>query len=232
MLILKNITFARNKKMIFENVSASTEKGDLIIIAGKNGSGKTTLLKNIVGLLRPVSGEVIPSNALSKLSYVMDDGGTIPLLTVEEHLHLQSQLQNVPKADIHPAVEQLISLFNLGEHKNHRADELSAGLRKKLGIAVALNKNAEIFLFDEPFNSLDIQASTLLVCIFKLLKKNNRTVIIVTHSPALLTDICDQLWELQNGQLTVFKKADDIIRMIEKNTESVDLSNLSSLPWN
>ena len=228
MLKIENACFNRGAREIFKDVSAYAKHGEIILLTGENGSGKTTLLNCICGQLEIHSGSI---EFKDELSYVPDDGGTIPLLTVDEQLHLHCQINSVPVKEINQRTEQVIDMLNLSGHKDFRASELSSGLRKKLGIGLCINKNAGLYLFDEPFNSLDTQSAALLARLIRLLKQNNKTLIIATHDPALIESDCDRIWDINNGSLMEITDKEKIKEFIRVKNEVFDkrLAELSKL---
>ena len=228
MLKIDSISFCRGRNEIFSDVSASGKKGELILLTGENGSGKTTLLNCIAGQLKPDSGIISFDNGIS---YVSDDGGTIPLLTVTEQLMLHCRLNNISDKESRAKIDNIIELFSLSNHRNHRADELSSGLRKKLGLGLCINKDAGLYLFDEPFNSLDTRSSAVLVQLIKLLMQDSRTLIVVTHDPSLLAEDCSRIWNISDGRLTELTDKSEIQEFIQARTGVSDakLKNISRL---
>ena len=191
MLELKNIVLSRGKHKVLDGVNAEASAGRVIALLGENGTGKTTLLNCICGMLKCDSGEIFSGNKAvdpesdewkEKISYVLDEGSAIPLLTVDEQLRLQCLLSGIGKSEASKRADHIISLLNLEKHRDYRAEELSAGLRKKLGIGLGLIRNAEIYLFDEPFSSLDVYSASDLSRLLGILKRRGRTVILSTHS--------------------------------------------------
>jgi ABC-type multidrug transport system ATPase subunit len=134
-----------------------------------------------------------------RVSYVFDDGGTIHLLTVEEQLHLQCALCGLDVIQTRTRTERMIELFDLEPYRHHRSDELSAGLRKRLGLAIGITRDADMYLFDEPFRALDVQTGLVFRGILTLLQRRNRIVLIATHWSPLVAESCTRLWHVADG---------------------------------
>lgn len=240
MLNLENISFSRGKTKILDDLNASAQKASLTILAGGNGTGKTTLLNCLSGLLGIDSGmikikdcKIDPESAewRKTLSYVPDDGGTIPLLTVEEQLHLQCMLSAIEKSKADERIESIIKSLGLADHRSHRADELSAGFRKKLGLALGLIRDADIYIFDEPFSSLDIEAASAFKELLSLLKNKGRIVILSTHSPVFIQDICDRVWILSNGKIRTSSDTKLLNNFAATAARNAEENNTGNLSW-
>ena len=208
MLELNNLTLKRGRNPVLSGFSASAAAGEPVVLLGENGCGKTSLLSAIAGvlegggsiLLDGLAAEPQSDEWSSCLSYVPDDGGSLPLLTVSEQLHLQGYLSGLNEASAAARAEELMELFELESFSAYRGEELSAGLRKKLGIALGLVRSADIYLFDEPFSNLDLSAASVLVDIMKILRQRHRYMIVSTHTPSILKDVCGKIWIMRDGK--------------------------------
>jgi len=213
MLSVNNVTVSYGRTRVLKDFSASASDGEIAGLLGPNGSGKTTLLRFISGLLKADAGSIVYHGAeidttsrfwRSVLSYVPDDGGTIPILTVEEQLLLRCRLSGVSQNESVERVKYIIHLLQIGGFKNSRSSELSTGLKKKLGIGLGIIGNAKTYLFDEPFASLDLQAVEIAYGILIALKKSGAITVVATNSIPLQAEIWDRFWNLSdtNGTKT------------------------------
>ncbi len=241
MLRLEDFVLSRGGRTIIKGVSAFTNRGDVVALFGPNGAGKTTLLHSIAGLLKSDSGTIYyDGNRVDptsfdwrrRLSYVLDDGGTIPLLTVEEQLYLQCALVGVEHSESIRRTSHIIDKLGLGGHQGYRGDELSAGLRKRLGIGIGIIRDSDVFLFDEPFSSLDVQATDVFCRILMTLKDRGRVVIVASHSFPLLYDVCDQIWTLSAGVVTVHSDKRELRNLLRPSPEPASSGGIATdMPW-
>ena len=240
MLELKNIRVSIEEKEILSNINAEAVNGELTLLLGANGTGKTTLFNAVAGLLPLQQGELFLAGSLLKpesraadecITYIRDDGGTIPLLTIAEQLRLQAGLHNIKASAVESRIKELVSLLDLSDYINYRAEELSAGVRKKLGIAIGLIKDSEIFLFDEPFSTLDYNAASVFINMLRILKQRNRIIILSTHSPQILADSADRLWLLENNGLTTETDSLKIKERLNLNGGFRSADNTDNLAW-
>ena len=168
---IKNLSKSFNDKIIFDNFNVSFPNEKITFILGESGRGKTTLLRILAGLDNDYSGE-IPK--LDKVSYVFQEPRLIPSLTALENVKI------VRENSENDAIK-LLELFELSDALNKKPDELSGGMKMRVNLARALNFDADLYLMDEPFSSLDeAMKERVLPKTLEILKK--KTVIIVSHN--------------------------------------------------
>jgi ABC-type multidrug transport system fused ATPase/permease subunit len=217
-LNFKDVVFyyKKNSAKILDRVNFNINKGECIIILGENGSGKSTLLNIISGLLKPNNGEVLVDNNINiyknktnwfkKISYVQQD---IFLLkkTIKENIILGNFNNFDPiKFEVITKMLFLDQIFitlnnNLETVIGVKGVNLSGGQRQIISIARALYKNGEIFLFDEPSSALDYDNQKILLQVIDFLKRNKKTIIIITHDNFLFKKFADVIYRIENGSL-------------------------------
>lgn len=219
MLEHKEIALSRGGRPVITACSVSAERGDAVALIGPNGSGKTTLLHLLSGLLAKDSGrlsfdgrEIDPASPdwRYETAFVLDDGGTIPLLTVEEQLLLAGALSGLESGEAAGRADAVIRLLQLETHRRHRGDELSSGLRKRLGLGIGIIRDARIFLFDEPFSALDVEAAAVFIGIIEALKSKGRIVVFASHTLPFAGSLCSRVWRLAGGTRPQGARAQDV----------------------
>lgn len=192
-LSLKNLTFYRNEKPIFEPITFDVFQGDVVHVKGKNGSGKTTLLRMLIGALHPTEGNIeynhIDINRtrfeyLSNLVYVGHKVALKSSLTALENLAWISGRDKKCESLI-KALEDM----GLSEKKNVLCSELSVGQQRKLTLARILVSDAKIWFLDEPFNTLDSDGFTLLKDLIEAHKNNQGIVVYASHQNVSISDV-------------------------------------------
>lgn len=180
------------------NVSFSIQKGEIIGIIGRNGVGKTTLLKCILGLIHFDSGDIIYDEKILlkcgnglplKVSGILDDIKLIEEFSgydnIREHLNLYGNYDK-------KRVKELIIFFELESHIYKKVSSYSLGTRKKISIIMTLAVNANLYILDEPFNSLDpVIVSKLCKHIKYLSQKENKAFLLSSHLLSECEKICD-----------------------------------------
>jgi heme exporter protein A len=164
---VSNLNCLRADKLILSDVSLSVVAGDCVILRGPNGAGKTTLLRYLAGL----AGDLTPQN----IAFSGHLDGIKATLTVRENLSFWAGIYDFGNID--PILEQL-SLTTL---QTRAAGDLSAGQKRRLGLARLLLTNAEIWLMDEPTVSLDTATSDVIIDAIKTHCANGGAAIISTH---------------------------------------------------
>ncbi|MDR2064700.1 MAG: ATP-binding cassette domain-containing protein [Prevotellaceae bacterium] len=221
MISIENINVSYGKKKVLKNVSMKIEKGNVYGIVGLNGSGKTTLLNAIYGIKKVDAGTILQNNEkLSKqnIAYIEAENFFYSYIKGKEYLNLINN-KNFD-ADLWG------KLFNIP--LNELIDNYSTGMKKKLSVLFGLKMNKNIYIFDEPFNGLDVESVQILKTIMKKLKKSTKTVIVTSHIIEVLPDICDYIFYISDGEIKNKYPIDefDILKqqlylMIENNVEDL-----------
>lgn len=199
---------------IFEDLNFHLEKGQRVAIMGKSGSGKSTLLSLISGIIKPNSGDISLDSTSYKdleesklndfratnIGFIFQNFHLVSYLNALENVMLPAKVCNISNAK-EKAIELLESV-GLSHRLNHLPSELSGGEKQRVAIARALIHNPKIILADEPSGNLDDETGKAVMDkLFELIKKNNTTLILVTHSKEVASR-CEKTYELASGKLT------------------------------
>ena len=212
-LEVKNVNYrysdAEPDDYVLRNINLSFELGKSYAIKGKSGSGKTTLLSLISGLEKKYEGEILyDGNSLSKMDLdkyrnseigiVFQSYNLLPQFTAEENIILSMDISNVKGIDKKEKALELMRQVGLKESlAKRRVLKLSGGEQQRIAIARSLSYNPKIIIADEPTGNLDKETEIEILNIFNnLAHKENKCVIIVTHSPNVC-DKVDQVYELK-----------------------------------
>ena len=187
----------------------------MIAIVGPSGSGKTTLLNILGGLTRPTAGKVWVAGReisgatpaqLGKLrqrvvGHIFQTLNLIPTLTAYENVELPMLAIKAP-ADVRKRrVTELLETVGLELRMNHKPDELSGGEKQRVAIAAALANDPPILICDEPTGDLDTETGAKIVeFLHKVNKEMGKTVIIVTHDPAIARQT-DRIYRIMDGRI-------------------------------
>ncbi len=189
---IRNLTkvYKRDEKetVAIEDFDLDIKKGELISIVGPSGCGKTTILRMIAGLLEPTSGSIdIAGRPCTKpgpdRGMVFQDFALMPWRSVIRNVELGMEIEGVPKAERRERAEKYLEIVGLEKFKDSRINELSGGMKQRVGIARALVNHPDVLLMDEPFGALDAQTRNLMQAgLIRILEKTDQTIIFVTHS--------------------------------------------------
>jgi len=199
---------------IFEHLDFNVEVGQRVAIMGKSGSGKSTLLSLISGIIKPDLGDIVLNSVSYKdlqeselndfratnIGFIFQNFHLVSYLNALENVMLPGKVCGISKPK-EKAIELLKSV-GLSHRLDHLPSQLSGGEKQRVAIARALIHNPKIILADEPSGNLDDETGNAVMDIlFELIKKNNTTLILVTHSKDVAAR-CEKTYELVHGKLT------------------------------
>jgi phospholipid/cholesterol/gamma-HCH transport system ATP-binding protein len=213
---VKNLRVNYGPREILHGITFEVQSGETLVILGGSGSGKSTLLRTLVGLEKPVSGEVwmrgknFPSltederdELLTKVGMSFQNGALFGSMTVGENvalpLHEHTKLED---STIQIMVRLKLDQVGLSGFENYMPAQLSGGMKKRAAIARALAMDPEILFFDEPSAGLDpIIAAGIDELILKLKKAFHITIVVVTHELASAFLIADRMILVDKGNI-------------------------------
>ncbi len=182
-----------------KDVFITVQKGDFISIMGPSGSGKSTLM-NIIGCLdtpsegsyylegKNVSGlsfDQLSTIRNRKVGFVFQNFNLLPYATAFENIELPMLFNGKKSAERKRRVDELLEMVGLQPWAKHRPTEMSGGQQQRVAIARALAMDPPIILADEPTGNLDSKSGHEIMEIFSQLWKGGRTILMVTHDPAI-----------------------------------------------
>lgn len=225
---VENISKSYGELVLFQNLSFGINKGQKIALIAKNGTGKTSILNILANLDTPDSGQVNYRKNI-RVSFLQQEPDLDPNLSVEETIfasdnevlkvieRYETALKNPEKEDAYQAAFEAMEhhhawdfetlykqiLFKLKlEDLSAKVGKLSGGQKKRLALANAMINKPDLLILDEPTNHLDLEMIEWLEGYFA---KENITLFMVTHDRYFLERVCNEIIELENGQLHSYK---------------------------
>lgn len=195
MIRIENLSKHYGTKQALKNLNVSFEYGKVYGIVGENGSGKTTLFTCIAGLEK-YDGQIVSDveNLKNHLGLLQTVPFFFAKITGKEYIRLICNARNTEPGDINAR-----NIFDLP--LNQYASTYSTGMKKKLALMAMLMQENKCYIFDEPFNGVDIQSNIIIATIIHKLKDLGKTVIISSHIFSTLRDTCDEIHVLKDGEL-------------------------------
>lgn len=199
-----------------KNASFSVPKGEFVSIVGESGSGKSTLLNMIGALDTPTSGKVLidgkdifamKDSALTifrrrNIGFIFQAFNLIPELTVEQNIIFPVLLDYQEPNKKY--LEELLTVLNLKERRNHLPSQLSGGQQQRVAIGRALITRPSLILADEPTGNLDTKNSSEVIALLKeTSKKYEQTIIMITHNRSI-AQTADRVLQVSDGVMTDF----------------------------
>ena len=174
-------------------------ESEFLTIVGPSGCGKSTLLNIIAGLLKPSYGEIIVdgksiNDKPPQIGYMFQKDNLFDWLTVWDNVILGLKIQNSVTEQKIRKIEDMLKLYHLWEFKNHYPKELSGGMRQRVALIRTLGINPRFLILDEPFSALDYQTRLSISDeVFKIIKKEKKTTIMVTHDISEAISMSDRI---------------------------------------
>ncbi len=208
--VFKTFTSGESVVHAVNDVSFQLEKGEMVIILGPSGAGKTTLLNLIGGMDTLSSGclfvhdedigkyskRQLTDYRRNQIGFVFQFYNLMPNLTAKENVELSTEMK---KSSLDP--ESVLKKVGLENRMDNFPSQLSGGEQQRVSIARAIAKNPDIILCDEPTGALDyVTGKEILGLLSDCARKENKTVVIVTHNSAL-QEMGDHLLRIKNGKI-------------------------------
>ena len=202
------------QRVVLQNAHAEFQSGEITAILGKSGSGKSTLLNLISGIDAPDSGQIwVDGQDLTAMSehdrtlfrrarigFIFQFFNLIPTLTVGENVSLPLELNHIPRQRAHKRAQEMLEAVDLLDRWKTFPEKLSGGEQQRVALARALVHDPILILADEPTGNLDEETGAQMISLLtRLTREQNRTLLIVTHSPEA-TSPADQVLRLSHGQ--------------------------------
>jgi ABC-2 type transport system ATP-binding protein len=203
------------KRWALRHCSLAVPTGRVVGLVGANGAGKTTLLHLIVGLLDSTEGSIRvlgrPPAAgveqLARVGFLAQDAPVYGTLSVADHLKLGERLNPTWDRDL---ADRRIA--RLGIPLEQRAGKLSGGQRSQLALTIAMGKQPELLLLDEPVSSLDpLARRAFLQDLMELVAEHQPTVVLSSHLLSDIERVCDHLIVVANGHVRLEGPVDDLL---------------------
>ena len=198
-IFLDKLRGKNNTYTALSGIDLEIQKGEVIGVIGKNGSGKSTLLRAISGIYPADSGEVYAAGEISLLAGL--GTGFSPHQTGRENAILYGSILGHAEQEMREKLDEIIAFSELGEFIDQPLRTYSSGMKARLGLAVASAIRPDILLIDEVLSVGDPTFKEKSKKKILSMVQDASTVVIVSHSFALLTDICDRVILIDNGKV-------------------------------
>ncbi len=222
---VRDLVVQRGDRRILDGVSFAVARGETTVILGGSGCGKSTLLRHMVGLDRPVAGEVLlwgqdittlPEAEVDRLrrrmGILFQGGALFNSMTVGDNVALPlREHTELPESTIQIMVRMKLGLVGLTGFEDYMPAALSGGMKKRAGLARAMAMDPDVLFFDEPSAGLDpITAAGLDELIRRLRETFHMTIVVVTHELPSLFLIAEKVVMLDKGEVVIAGTLDDL----------------------
>lgn len=198
-----------------KDVSFTVKRGEIMGIIGKNGSGKSTMLRAIAGIFSPDSGTIdLESDSVSLLSIGV---GFQKKLTGRENIMLSGMLLGFSEEQVKNKMQEIIDFAEIGKFIDMPVKTYSSGMYSKLAFAITAILDSDIMLIDEVLSVGDAKFKKKSYQKMKqLISESHRTVLIVSHSPDTLKELCTSLLWLHEGEVKMQGTPEEVLTVYEE----------------
>ncbi|WP_432476994.1 ABC transporter ATP-binding protein [Nocardioides sp. GXQ0305] len=182
-----------------DDVSFSVDDGESIGLMGLNGSGKSTLLKLVSGVMQPDGGQVLTRGRVAGL--IATGAGFQPQVSGRDNLWLNAAILGMSEAETRRKMDEIIDFADLGKFIDTPVVYYSSGMKARLGFAVAINVEADVFIADEALAVGDRPFKRKCKQKMREIRQNGTTIFFVSHSPGAVKQLCDRVLVLEKGKL-------------------------------
>ena len=210
MIRLRRVTKRFGQDVALADVSASFAQGQIHGLIGRNGTGKTVLMKCIAGLMPPTSGKIIVDGKWigkeiempQSLGAIIETPGFLPNYSGYQNLKFLADIRGqIGEKQIRAAMKR-VGLEDVG---GKWVANYSLGMRQRLGIAQAIMEDPDLLILDEPMNGLDNQGVREMRKLFNRLRSEGKTILLATHNPYDVDELCDTVHEMDAGVLEMLE---------------------------
>lgn len=207
----------KSETLAISNINLKIYPNEIVSIVGPSGCGKTTLLSILANLESKSSGNIIFNKDNLKMGYMLQKDALLPWKTILDNCLIGLDINNKLNNESKMRVIELLNKYGLGEFIDKYPDSLSGGMRQRVALIRTLALDPDILLLDEAFSALDyVTRLTLSDDVYKIIKNEGKTAIIVTHDIAEAISLSDRVVVLSKRPSCVKKIYD--INLVNKST--------------
>ncbi|MDH5711298.1 MAG: ATP-binding cassette domain-containing protein [Gammaproteobacteria bacterium] len=193
----KSGLFRRKDYWAIKDVSFDLFHGETLGVIGRNGVGKSTLLRLLAGIIDPDKGEVLNYGVVASLLSLQV--GFVQYLTGRENAILSGMMLGLAKQQVLMNMNDIRDYADLGEFFDQPVHVYSSGMRARLGMSVAVYANPDVVLLDEVLGVGDVEFREKSAATIHEMCQSNRSVVLVSHQPAMHKKLCDRLIWIEDG---------------------------------
>lgn len=203
---VKNVGLKIKKDVILKDINVKLDKGKIYGIVGRNGCGKTMLMKCICGFVKPTSGEIFVEGKKigtdvdfpQNVGIIIETPGFVPYYSGYRNLKILAGLRKkIGKEEI----MEILKKVGLEGQENKLVRKYSLGMRQRLGLAQAMMEKPDIYILDEPMNGLDNEGVEDMRKILTELKKEGKTILLVSHNSEDISILSDEIYYMDKGTI-------------------------------
>jgi lipopolysaccharide transport system ATP-binding protein len=206
-----------------KDISFEIMKGEVFGIIGPNGSGKSTLLKILSRIIEPTSGQIMLYGSVSSLLEV--GTGFHPDLTGRENVFLNGAILGMTKKEIYKSFDQIVDFAGTEKFIDTPVKHYSSGMYIRLAFSVGIHLRSEILILDEVLAVGDENFQQKFTLKLKDLIKEQKTILLVSHSQELIQTFCQRVMLITNGRIRALGKTKEVLQTYQEYCLKENISN-------
>ena len=219
LVLVEHISKTFGDKKALTDVSFRVPAGQICGLLGPNGAGKTTLFRLLMGILKATDGRILVDGrdafddrvAVKRLiGFLPDEPVFYSYLSGREHLRLSAAMHGIEVDEAMARVEPLVARLRLAEDLDNYAEEYSRGMKKKLGLIMAMLHQPRVLVLDEPTNGLDVESTHQFYDLIFETARAGTTVVFSTHLMDHVTRLCSHAVIINEGVMVANGSIDEL----------------------
>lgn len=228
---------------VLNDISFTIKKGEFFGIVGRNGSGKSTLLKMLAGIYTPTKGKIIINGSLTP--FIELGVGFNPELTGRENVYMNGALLGFNESEVTAMYDDIVAFAELERFMDQKLKNYSSGMQVRLAFSIAIRAKSDVLLIDEVLAVGDAAFQQKCYAYFEYLRKQEKTVVLVTHDMSAVERFCNRAALINTGKIMALGEPNTVAdayraeninspKKADSHTESkhhlsVEVSNKSSI---
>ena len=229
-LRIENVTKKYNDLVALNNVSLEIPEQSIFGLLGPNGAGKTSLIRiinQIIGMDSGkiyLNGEKLKQYHTEKIGYLPEERGLYDDMKIGEELIYLAKLKGLTPKNAKEKIKEWMRRFKIEDWWDKKVNELSKGMQQKVQFITTIVHEPELIIFDEPFTGLDPVNTNLIKSEILKLRDRGTTIIFSTHRMEQIEEICEDIALINNGNIVLKGKIEDIKQTYKKNHYRLNFS--------
>src|SRR5947208_16840272 len=225
------------RKVAVNGLNLQVRAGEVFGFLGPNGAGKTTTMNVLLGFVNATGGEaflfgqnVREPIARQRIGYLPESTYYYKFLSAEELLRFYARIFKIPKNERERRIDEVLKLVELDHARKRQIKTYSKGMQQRAGLAQALINNPDLLILDEPTSGLDPVGRMKVREIIQRLKNEGKTVFFSSHELGEVETVCDRVAILNQAELMVEGRVNDLIQKYQANLEQIFLNIIGYQP--
>jgi ABC-2 type transport system ATP-binding protein len=231
-LRVENIEKQYASHKALNDISISTQQGEIFGLLGPNGAGKTTLIRIINQITAPDSGKVllngqeITREDISKIGYLPEERGLYKKMKVGEQALYFARLKGMSKSDAKSKLNYWFKKFEISSWTNKKVEELSKGMAQKIQFITTVLHQPKLLILDEPFSGFDPINTEIIKNEILRLKEQGTSIMLSTHNMSSVEEICDSIALINKSKLVLSGSLKSVKEKYKSNTYAIQFKGI------